>query len=175
MFDGFSEPEYPDWRSLFRALGRNAIQKGWRGPLVIDELPYLASPELPATLQASADHEARQSGLCFVPAGSSQRMMQGLQLDRSSPFFGRASEAIDLQPLPAGYVGEAIGIKDSVKSVRSWTAWGGIPRYWELAEPFGSDIETAARAVRAVPGQVATPAGGFAEVVTAQEILAALR
>ena len=48
VLDGFAESEYPDWRTLLRALARQAGHAGWRGPLVIDELPYLvaASPEL---------------------------------------------------------------------------------------------------------------------------------
>jgi uncharacterized protein len=142
---GFSEPEYPDWRTLLRALGRQAANTGWRGPLVVDELPYLAavSPELPATLQAFVDHDARQAGIWIVLAGSSQRMMQGLQLDRSSPLFGRATEAIELQPLAAGFIGEALGTDDPVSSVRAWSAWGGIPRYWELAQRFGPDTDAA--------------------------------
>ena len=152
---GFSEPEYPDWRTLLRALGRQAVSTGWRGPLVVDELPYLAavSPELPATLQAFVDHDARQAGIWIVLAGSSQRMMQGLQLDRSSPLFGRATEAIELQPLPAGFIGEAVGTTDPVSSVRAWSAWGGIPRYWELAQRFGPDTDAA------VDSLVLDPAG----------------
>ena len=146
---GFSEPEYPDWRTLLRALGRQAASIGWRGPLVLDELPYLAaaSPELPATLQTFVDHDARQAGLWIVLAGSSQRMMQGLQLDRSSPLFGRATAAIELQPLPAGFIGEALGTADPVSSVRAWSAWGGIPRYWELAQRFGANTDAAVDAL----------------------------
>lgn len=152
--DGFSEAEYPDWRSLLRALARQAVQAGWRGPLVVDELPYLAavSPELPATLQAFVDHDARQAGLCLVCAGSSQRMMQGLQLDRSSPLFGRATEAIELQPLPAGFIGEGLGITDPAGSVQAWSAWGGIPRYWELAQRYGTDTEAAVDSLVLDPG-----------------------
>ncbi len=154
VIEGFSEAEYPDWRSLLRALARQAARTGWRGPLVVDELPYLvaASPELPATLQAFVDHDARQAGLCLVLAGSSQRMMQGLQLDRSSPLFGRAAEAIELQPLPAGFVGEALGTRDAADSVRAWSAWGGVPWYWELAERFGTDTGTAVDSLVLDPG-----------------------
>ncbi len=152
--EGFAEAEYGDWRSLFRVLARQSRQIGWRGPVVIDELPYLvaASPELPATLQAFTDHEARQAGLCLALAGSPQRMMQGLQLDRSSPLFGRADLAIELQPLPAAYIGRALGTSDPVRSVLAWSAWGGIPRYWELALPFGPDTERAVDSLVLDPG-----------------------
>ena len=49
VLPGFDEVEYPDWRALLRALARAAEAQGWRGPLVLDELPYLvaASPSLP--------------------------------------------------------------------------------------------------------------------------------
>lgn len=145
VLEGFGDAEYAEWQSLLRALARQAKQTGWRGPLVIDELPYLvaASPELPATLQAFVDHEAREAGLCLVLAGSAQRMMQGLQLDRSSPLFGRATEAVEMQPLPVGYIAQAPGAGDPVVAVRAWCAWGGIPRYWELAAPFGADTDAA--------------------------------
>src|SRR5512140_541130 len=36
VLDGFAESEYPDWRTLFRAVARQAGHAGWRGPLVID-------------------------------------------------------------------------------------------------------------------------------------------
>ena len=139
----------PDWRSLLRALARGAQQSGWRGPLIIDEFPYLvASNEaLPSIVQGFLDHEARSAALCVVLAGSSQHMMQGLQLDRSSPLFGRATEALNLQPLPAGYIAEALDKPTPVDSLRAWTVWGGIPRYWELAEPFGNDTDAAIHAL----------------------------
>ncbi len=155
VLGGFAEPEYPDWRSLFRALARQAMQVGWRGPLVLDEFPYLVAsdPALPSILQSFVDHEAREARLCVVLAGSSQHMMQGLALDHSSPLYGRATEAIELAALPAGFIGEALSGMDASQAVRAWTAWGGIPRYWELAEPFGADLD------QAVDHLVLDPAG----------------
>ncbi len=154
VIEGFAQAEYPDWRSLLGALARQARQSGWRGPLVIDELPYLvaASPALPSVLQGFVDHEARQAGLCLALAGSSQHMMQGFQLDRSSPLFGRATEALSLLPLPAGFVGEALDLTGPVQAVRAWAMWGGIPRYWELAAPLGSDAFAAVDTLVLDPG-----------------------
>ncbi len=116
---------------------------------MIDEFPYLVASNaaLPSILQGFVDHEARETGLCIVLAGSSQHVMQGLQLDRSSPLFGRAAEAMELPPLPAGLIGEVFGTKSPAQSVPEWAAWGGIPRYWELAEPFGPDTESAVHAL----------------------------
>lgn len=126
VFDGFAEVEYPDWRALLRALARAAAAKAWRGPLVLDEFPYLsaASPALASVLQAFVDHEARQAGLVIVLAGSSQHLMQGLALDRSSPLYGRAAEALEVQPLPAGFIAEALGLERATESVMAWAVWG---------------------------------------------------
>jgi uncharacterized protein len=136
---GFGQVEYRDWRSLLERLVREARAAGWRGPLVIDELPYLlrVSPELPAILQRFVDHEARQAGFTLAVAGSSQRMMQGLVLSASAPLYGRARELLKLSAIPAGYLGEALGLRAPEQCVRAWALWGGIPRYWELAAPLG--------------------------------------
>lgn len=151
---GFAQVDYPDWGSLFQRLARDAQAAGCRGPFVIDELPYLvmASPDLPATLQRFFDHEARQARLVVALAGSSQHMMQGLVLDRSAPLFGRAAEAFEVQPLAPGWIGQAAGLGRVVEIVQFWSAWGGLPRYWELAEAFADRRE-------AVHDLVLDPAG----------------
>ncbi len=135
---GFSEVDYRDWGSLLSRLAHEARQRRWRGPLVLDELPYLvgASPELPAALQRFLDHDARAAGLVVALAGSSQRMMQGLTLDASAPLYGRASELLRLRALPAGCIGGALGLRDAQRCVQAWALWGGVPRYWELAAAF---------------------------------------
>ena len=140
---GFKDVEYPDWPALLRRLSQDARATGWRGPLVLDEFPYLvaSSPELPSILQSWIDREASTGGVLVAIAGSSQRMMQGMLLEASAPLFGRALEALDLRPLPAGLIGVALGLADPVAMVRSYAMWGGIPRYWELAEPFGDDLD----------------------------------
>ncbi|MBI2900131.1 MAG: ATP-binding protein [Planctomycetes bacterium] len=135
---GFGRAEYPDWASLFARLGRDAKNAGWRGPLVLDEFPYLArsSPELPSVLQGFVDRDAHEAGLVLALAGSSQRMMQGLVLRSDAPLYGRAREAMKLLPIPPGHLGPALGLRDPVRAVEAYAAWGGIPRYWELAAPY---------------------------------------
>jgi hypothetical protein len=144
-FPGFGETEYADWKSLFRRLSREASALSWRGPLVIDEFPYLVMSDesLPGTLQNWVDGEVRSDGLLIVIAGSSQRMMQGMLLNASAPLYGRAVELMGMSPIPAGWVGEALNITDPVKQVEAFALWGGVPRYWELAEPFGDDFDSA--------------------------------
>lgn len=142
VLPGFAEVEYRDWRTLLSRLAREAQAAGWRGPLVFDELPYLvlASPELPSVLQRWIDHEARVARLQVAIAGSSQRMMHGIALSGDAPLFGRAREILEIQPLPPLYLREAFDVPDGVRWGELFTAWGGIPRYWELAQEEGGDV-----------------------------------
>jgi AAA+ ATPase superfamily predicted ATPase len=135
---GFADVDYRDWASLLRRLAREARSAEFRGPLVIDELPYLlaSSPELPAVLQNFVDHELKQARLVLALAGSSQRMMQGLTLSPDAPLYGRATELFKLRPLPPGYIVDALAAGDAVEAIRAYAVWGGIPRYWELAAAF---------------------------------------
>ncbi len=139
---GFSEVEYPDWTTLFARLARDAVQSKWRGPLVIDELPYLisTSPELPSVLQRFIDQDAKKAKLIIALCGSSQHMMQGAILDASAPLYGRADELIKLNPISAGYMGEALKLKKAREIIEYYSVWGGIPRYWELLDKNGGSF-----------------------------------
>jgi len=142
--DGFRDLVFKEWRGLLRRLAREAAQAGWRGPLVLDELPYLVgpSPELPSVLQGFVDHEAREANLVVAVAGSSQRMMQGLVLGAEAPLYGRADEVLELGPLRPGYLREALGTRSAAELVESFAAWGGVPRYWELASTVEGDVRS---------------------------------
>jgi len=144
-FPGFDQVEYPDWRSLLGRIAAEATRQQWRGPLIIDEFPYLvvASPELPSILQAWIDNEAKEARLAVALAGSSQRMMQGLVMNATEPLYGRAAEAFILRPLPAGYLTEALRLTNSLQAVQAYTAWGGVPRYWELMADADMSIDAA--------------------------------
>ncbi len=142
-FAGFAEVEYRDWRGLLSRLAREAGNKGWRGPIVIDELPYLVSAgkELPSVLQQWVDHEARASRLVVAIAGSSQRMMQGLVMGANAPLYGRAAQVLEIKPLDVGHLRAAFGLRPMAELVEHYTAWGGIPRYWELASALNKSVE----------------------------------
>jgi uncharacterized protein len=137
-FAGFADVQYPDWSALLTRLARDARAEGWRGPLVLDELPYWvgSSPELPTVLQRWIDHEAKAAALVVAVAGSSQRMMQGLALAGDSPLYGRARELFEVMPLDLPYVADAIGTTSSRHVLDFYAAWGGVPRYWELAHDY---------------------------------------
>lgn len=153
--EGFGQVEYPDWGTLLSRLAREAAHEKLRGPLVIDELPYLVagSPDLPATLQRFVDHQAKDARLVLGLAGSSQRMMQGLVLAPDAPLFGRAREAFEVRPLAPAFLGEALGLRDPSDVVRAFSVWGGLPRYWELAADHG-DLRDAVDALVLDPAGV---------------------
>lgn len=148
-FPGFAEVAYPDWRSLLRGLSRAAAGASWRGPIVLDEFPYLVAscPALPSVFQNWVDHEAKEARLVVVLAGSTQHMMQGLALEAASPLYGRAVEAIGMRPMRPGYIQEALRIRAADDAVRTYAVWGGIPQYWELAEPYGADLDGAVQEI----------------------------
>lgn len=138
VLPGFGDVTYPDWERLLTRLAADAAARAFRGPIVIDELPYLvaASPELPSVLQRWIDHDARHARLVVALAGSSQRMMQGLVLSAEAPLYGRARVLIDLAPLGPRHLASALRVA-GVSLVEHWAAWGGVPRYWELAADAG--------------------------------------
>jgi AAA+ ATPase superfamily predicted ATPase len=131
---GFAHVRFDDWASLFTHLAQCAAAAKWRGPLVIDELPYLAlaSPEIGSVLQRFVDQQARSAGLVLAVAGSSQQMMQGLVLQATAPLFGRARALLHLRPISAGYIGEALHLKSPREQIEVYALLGGMPHYWDL-------------------------------------------
>ena len=150
-FSGFADVQYPDWRSLLARLSKEADQQGWRGPFVLDELPYLlaADPTLAGVLQNWLDRPERR--LQVVVCGSSQRMMRSAVLDAAAPLYGRAAEAFAVRPLPPGHLIDIFPSTDCRGLVSMHALWGGMPRYWELAEPFGENLEAAVDALALDP------------------------
>ena len=146
-FPGFDDVEYPDWQSLLRRLDRDADSRGWRGPLIVDELPYLvaAQPEILSVLQNWLDSPTRRIGL--VTSGSSMRMMHSAVLDNGAPLYGRATEAFAIRPLRAGFLADVFPHSTHRELVSAYAVWGGMPRYWELAEPFGANLTAAVDAL----------------------------
>ena len=141
VFPGFASVVYPEWTALFRRLSSEARHVRWRGPLVIDEFPYLVSAtrELPSILQQWVDREKREGGIMLALAGSSQRMMMDSILNAAAPLYGRADIILRLDPILAGYINQVLSIKDGSSILDYYSCWGGVPRYWELSQPFGRD------------------------------------
>ena len=158
-FPGFDQVHYPDWRSLLERISAEAMHQQWRGPLIVDEFPYLVatSPELPSIFQVWVDHDAKEAQLTVALAGSSQRMMQGLVIRATEPLYGRATESFQLQPLAAGYLSEALRLATARDVILAYSAWGGVPRYWELMSESGLLLD------RAVDHLVLSPLGPLHE------------
>jgi AAA+ ATPase superfamily predicted ATPase len=131
LLPGFESVTYPDWDSLLARWWREA-RPGT--VLALDEFPSLVAVgrELPSLLQKYLDRETDR-GIHLLLSGSSQRMMQGLVLDRTAPLFGRATEILKISPLPAGWIEEALHPRTLDRAVEAYAVWGGTPRYWELA------------------------------------------
>lgn len=142
LLPGFERVTYPDWDALLARWWREA-RPGM--VLALDEFPALvaAARELPSLLQKYLDRESDR-GLHLLLSGSSQRMMQGLVLDRTAPLFGRASEILKIAPLPAGWIEEALQLREPERAIEAYAVWGGTPRYWELARDY-PDLPTALR------------------------------
>jgi len=139
LLPGFADVRYPDWGVLLERFWREAPR---RAVLALDEFPSLvaADPALPSLLQKLVDRRPADRRPHLVLCGSSQRLMQGLVLDRSAPLFGRAREILRLGPLRAGFIAPALGLRDDVRAVEAFTLWGGVPRYWELAARFRGQL-----------------------------------
>lgn len=146
-FPGFADVEYPDWRSFFLRLSAVAAAARWPGPFIVDELPYLiaADPSLAAGLQNWLDGPERRP--CLVVSGSSLRMMHGAVLSAGAPLYGRAAEAFAVRPLRPGYLADVFPAEPPCNLVSVYAVWGGMPRYWELAEPYGGDCGAAVDAL----------------------------
>jgi AAA+ ATPase superfamily predicted ATPase len=134
LLPGFAEVTYGSWETL---LGRFAREAPAGAVLALDELPSIVarSPELPSLLQKFVDEDHRPARH-LVLLGSSQRMMHGLALDSTAPLFGRAREILRVGPLGVGWLRRGMGVKTAGEVVARWAAFGGVPRYWELARPF---------------------------------------
>ncbi|MFQ5699805.1 MAG: ATP-binding protein [Myxococcota bacterium] len=128
VLPGFSDVEYPDWSALFSRLASDAKAARWRGPIVLDELPYLVQQDsaLPSVLQRWIDHDARQARLGVAIAGSSQRMMQGLVLSPSAPLYGRARVVLEIGPIQPRYLRNALGLTRPRQLIEAYACWGGV-------------------------------------------------
>jgi len=136
LLPGFDQVRYPDWDSLLVRWFRDAPPGS---VLALDELPSLvaSAPELPSLIQKHLERRPLPTSH-LVLCGSSQRMMQGLALDQTSPLYERAREILGISPLPAGWLQEAFPTLSPSQLVETYAVWGGVPRYWELARQFSN-------------------------------------
>src|SRR5439155_17380198 len=118
---GVRSRRVPEWSALFARLWTEAR----RGTvLALDEFPALVAvaPEVPSLLQKHLDRDARR-GVHLLLAGSSQRMMQGLVLERTAPLYGRAAEIMKVGPLGGGWIAKALRLTDPARAVEGYAVW----------------------------------------------------
>lgn len=129
VVDDFNRVIYPDWESVLLSLNRSVTGLT---TVCIDEFPYLVrnSPELPSVIQKLTDNNSL-SKIHLVLCGSSQQMMQGMVMDSASPLYGRCNEVLRIDPMPAFYLSEFLGLVPA-DTVTEYAVWGGVPRYWEI-------------------------------------------
>jgi hypothetical protein len=129
------------WSELLELL---ALQKPpWI--LCVDEFPYLTAvdPTLPSRLQAWLDH-ALPEGCLVILAGSSQRMMSELFLQRAAPLYGRANKLLHVRPMDyAAFCDARAQDPRMAESFEKFACVGGVPKYWEFVEVSASAVELA--------------------------------
>lgn len=125
----FNRVIYPDWESVLLSLNRSLSRLT---TICIDEFPYLVrnSPELPSVIQKLTDNNSLNK-IHLVLCGSSQQMMQSMIMDSASPLYGRCNEVLRIDPMPAFYLSQFLGLAP-VDTVTEYAVWGGVPRYWEI-------------------------------------------
>lgn len=129
VVDDFNRVIYPDWESVLLSLNRSVTGIT---TVCVDEFPYLVknSPDLPSLIQKLTDNKSLNK-IHLVLCGSSQQMMQGMVMDSASPLYGRCNEVLRIDPMPAFYLSEFLGLVP-VDTVTEYSVWGGVPRYWEI-------------------------------------------
>lgn len=132
VIPGFGETVFPDWKSLFLAFNQRVSE---RISLCLDEFPYLVecSPSLLSVLRELLNTETDRLKFHLILCGSSQQMMYNLTHGPDAPFYGKTAVDIDITAFPAYLMQEALGV-DAQSSMEHYAVWGGVPRYWRLAE-----------------------------------------
>jgi len=102
--------------------------------LCLDEFPYLvaADPSLPSVVQRWFDHRRRKDS-SLILAGSSNRMMNDLFLNRGAPLYGRARKLLHVEPMSYRAFCQACGQDPlSRDTFTRFSMVGGVPKYWEM-------------------------------------------
>lgn len=102
-----------------------------RGPIVIDEFPYLsnASPALPSILQREIDRAVSQGNeIKLLLCGSAMSVMGGL-LAGNAPLRGRANLELVVRPFDYRLAAQFWGVSDPRLAVLLHAVVGGTPAY----------------------------------------------
>ncbi len=130
------------WVQFFELLEKSIGQKTL---LCLDEFPYLveSDPTVPSIMQKWLDH-TKNKKIGFIISGSSQKMMNSIFLNHSSPLFGRAHRILKIEPMTYVDFCDACNLSktDMINFVK-YAMIGGLPKYWEALKPQRPPIELA--------------------------------
>ena len=142
-FPGFDDVVDPDWPSFLQRVADAARKSDWSGPLILDELPNLLAADAHFIFALRNLLDGPEPAPSLVVGGSSHEIMHAAVVGAGAPLYGRAVEAFAVNPLKPGYLHDAVPDCSTRDLVSAYAVWGGMPRYWELAAPFGRDLDTA--------------------------------
>ena len=159
--------QFRDWYELFAAFDR-LRDPSQRFVLVLDEYQYLCEmqPAFSSFVQKWWDEHWQKQNLMLVLCGSVTSMMHRETLAQSAPLYGRSSGQCLLRPLRFPHLAEFFPGRTSEDLVELYAVAGGVPRYLELCQPFGSATEALDELVLARTG----PLYGEARLLLTDEL-----
>ena len=127
------------WENLLRLFARQEGKK----VLVMDEFQYLAAIHrpFPSMLQSAWDQFMKDSGCMLILCGSLVSLMEGAVLRNTSPLYGRRTGQLLLNGLPFSCLEDFFPGSSVEDRIRLYSITGGIPKYLEEAQRYGSAWE----------------------------------
>jgi AAA+ ATPase superfamily predicted ATPase len=176
--------DHPTWRTVFRSLLE--LRPDDDIVIVLDEVQYLATDragllEMASELNAVWEGRiSRTGGVLLVLSGSAIRTLEALK-QGGSPLYGRLDWSCQLFPFDYYDAGQMVAAYGPVDRVRTYAAFGGVPKYLSSIETGRSVDENVvdlllspSGAVRLQLETVLTQEEGLRDYTTYQGILQAI-
>ncbi|MCQ2079892.1 MAG: ATP-binding protein, partial [archaeon] len=132
---GFEGIRFARWHDALEAVTR-----GGKKVIIIDEFPYIASsdPSIPSQFQEIWDNTLKDREVMLILCGSFKGMMERYVLNRTSPLYGRRTATLKLRPLEFKTIRRAYPDRDVRELLEEYACHGGVPKYMEILE--GMDL-----------------------------------
>lgn len=135
--------DHPTWRTVFRSLLE--MRPSDDIVIVLDEVQYLATDEV-GLLEMASELNAvwegrisRTGGVLLVLSGSAIRTLEALK-HGGSPLYGRLDWSHQLFPFDYYDAGRMVPAYDPLDRLRTYAAFGGVPKYLSLINT-GQSVE----------------------------------